>query len=63
MRAVVEQRGETLLGADAHMMAALRADVLRRHQIAVENHLAAAGAFAPEIVGRGGVVPRARSAP
>ena len=52
MDAVIEQRGETLLGADAHMMAALRADVLRRDQIAVEDHLAAAGAFAPEIVRR-----------
>jgi hypothetical protein len=36
------------------MMAALRTDILRRDQIAVENHLAAAIAFAPKIVGRRG---------
>ena len=54
MRALVEQRRKPLLRADAHMVAALRTDVLRGHEIAVEHHLAAAGAFAPQIVlGRG----------
>src|SRR5437764_12993584 len=38
-------------------MAALRADILRRNQIAVENHLAAAIALAPKIVGRRGLRP------
>ena len=38
-------------------MAALRADVLSREEIAVENHLAAAIAFAPKIVGRRGLGP------
>src|SRR5262249_22074337 len=48
----VEQRGETLLRTDAHVMAALRADVLRRDQVAMEDHLAAGRAFAPEILRR-----------
>ena len=37
----IEDRGEALRRADAHVMAALRADELRRHQVAVEDHLAA----------------------
>ena len=48
----VEDGGEALRRADAHMEAALRADVLRRHEIAVEDHLAAARAFLPEIFRR-----------
>ena len=47
---LVEQGGKALLRTHAHMMAALRADAVGGDQIAVEDHLAAAGAFAPQIV-------------
>ncbi len=44
--------GETILGADAHVITALRADILRGLEIAMEDHVPAGRAFLPEIFGR-----------
>ncbi len=58
IRTGIERPRETLLRADAHMKAALRANELRSHEIVVENHLAATRTFGPEIFRRFGFAPR-----
>src|SRR5262249_27900023 len=46
----IEQQVEALLGAEPHMVAAMRADMQMRRELAMEDHRAAARAFDPEIV-------------
>src|SRR3546814_4740032 len=48
--AIVEQHGQALLGRDPEVVAAMRADMQVRFEIAVENHLPAVRAFVPEVV-------------
>jgi hypothetical protein len=47
MDAIIEQRSEPLIGADPHMVSALRANILRGGQVAMKDHFPAGGAFVP----------------
>src|SRR5262249_29188365 len=48
--AIVEQQLQPARGRKAHVIAAMGADMQRRLQLAVEDHLAALRAFVPEVV-------------
>jgi hypothetical protein len=49
---VVEELGETLARAHAHMVVAARANLLQQRKVTVENHFPALLTALPQIIGR-----------